>query len=1027
MQDDFKLGDLTLEIVIIHLSDIHISGVGDPILSKADSIAAALNSRASNAKLLIIIVSGDIANTGSKKEYEAAKPFFQQLREIITAEVNCPVEYIFVPGNHDCDFEKNNSARDNNIAAISGGGAVDHSVIESCTAIQEEFFSFRDSLESQACVSDDRLWRSTCFDLDGRVVRFDALNVSWVSKKREDKNLVFPISNYSGKEEEACDARFIVLHHPLNWYSPIVYRPIRKFIRTISSMVISGHEHEGNFGVNDDQESFKSSYIEGMVLQRANGDLSGTGFFIVRVDVEQMTVEADKFEYKKGRYVRVEDATTGIRSLPAPANHVLRLSPEFKDQITDPGAVSKQALGETITLGDIYVFPHIRKLSVETKVRLFPDSSRLLDPGSIAGGVIIESDERGGATSLLYRLFQEYLEKGFAPVYIRGSSIKKNNAGDLEALIRNTLREQYARESQLDAEQMTRANRVLLLDDFDESPIVDAGLRAELLAHIQKMYDYAVITVGRNFELKEVIEKGAERQLVALDHYQIQPFGHAKRAELVKRWVSIGSKGAIGEAEFISQCDRSERLISAAMKKSLIPTAPLYLLTLLQSVEAGRSSELKESALGHYYQFLLSEALQNAKVPPAKLGEYFQYVTHLAWEFHSAGAQVLTYFDIGVFTERFTRDWTRMELGSTLKILLDARILQASGDDYCFRYPYMFYHLKGKYISDNLSDSGVREYVERCCKHLYVRDSANTILFLAHHTHDDWFLGSISSAITGLFENMVPVTFDSDMSRIDALISEAPTLSYKGGSPAEHRDRRARMQDEIEGEDEEDGLVEAEEKTEKISLQAQVAMLFKTTEILGQILKNQYSTIMRSKKRELIKEQFSGPLRALAYIYRDFERSPDRFIEPIKRAMERRGKGASSQEREAAARKMIADMVQAISVGVIASTARAANSDDLAEDVGNVVAESGTTAFKLLELAMILDSAKPLPKAKLEALFADSRQNIVVRRIILFLVIGRLYMFKTTETDMKWVSSKLGIPLTQQHQISYQNAGRQLS
>lgn len=85
-------------------------------------------------------------------------------------------------------------------------------------------------------------------------------------------------------------------------------------------------------------------------------------------------------------------------------------------------------------------------------------------------------------------------------------------------------------------------------------------------------------------------------------------------------------------------------------------------------------------------------------------------------------------------------------------MLLNARILCKSGDDYAFRYPYIYYYLKGQYLSENLGDLSIRAYISHCCQHLYVRDHANTVLFLAHHTTDDFVLKSIGDALRNLFE-----------------------------------------------------------------------------------------------------------------------------------------------------------------------------------------------------------------------------------------------------------------------------------
>ena len=51
-----------------------------------------------------------------------------------------------------------------------------------------------------------------------------------------------------------------------------------------------------------------------------------------------------------------------------------------------------------------------------------------------------------------------------------------------------------------------------------------------------------------------------------------------------------------------------------------------------------------------------------------------------------------------------------------------------------------------------------------------------------------------------------------------------------------------------------------EMRTEELSLIAQMTMLFKTTEILGQVLKNQYSKIQRIRKSALLEDLFNRAL-----------------------------------------------------------------------------------------------------------------------------------------------------------------------
>jgi hypothetical protein len=473
------------------------------------------------------------------------------------------------------------------------------------------------------------------------------------------------------------------------------------------------------------------------------------------------------------------------------------------------------------------------------------------------------------------------------------------------------------------------------------------------------------------------------------------------------------------------------------MHKSLIPSAPLYLLTLLQSVSAGKSADLKESSLGHYYEFLLTEALLSVGVGRSKLTEHYQYATYLAWEFSTKAQKRLTKNQLGDFNRRFCSEYFSLDFEAELKLLVDARILISSGDEYEFRYPYMYYHLKGRYLNANLGDDLVRAYVVRCCNHLYVRDHANTILFLAHHANSDWLLETIKGAMASLFDGFQPIHFNGDTAKITEFISDAPALVYQGGTPEQHREKKNREMDELDEEEgDSDGLMDSEESSDSLSLSSQLVMLLKTSEILGQILKNQYSTIRRPVKRALLQALFDGTLRSLSRFYGGFSGSSEKLIARLKKSIEESGKEGDPIQREKWVRKFLAEIVQSISVAIISHAAASVNSDDLSDDISDTVkekelldkeGEERSFGYKLIDLAVRLDSARDIPRARLESLYRAKKSDLIANRIIMLLVFTRLYMFKTSESDMQWLASVLKIPINQQHQIAYSGSGRTLN
>jgi len=286
-------------VVFIHLSDIHIKSASDPILAKANEISATTFSYLPSASHVFIIVSGDVAFSGQASEYALAKQFLVQLRECLKAESALPVTFVIAPGNHDCDFKQNSGARKLLLKQIADSdlSEVDDSVIQTCTAVQSEFFRFRDLMEQPENVDDDKLWRTQHFQIGDRTILIDSLNLSWSSQLDEEPGRIyFPVDRYDYKKQNiAANVRILVMHHPLNWFGQSVYRPFRSFVRQLADILVTGHEHQGNVGINDDAESEKNTYMEGCVLQPDNKKLTNSSFNVISIDLESSQFSATKF------------------------------------------------------------------------------------------------------------------------------------------------------------------------------------------------------------------------------------------------------------------------------------------------------------------------------------------------------------------------------------------------------------------------------------------------------------------------------------------------------------------------------------------------------------------------------------------------------------------------------------------------------------------------------------------------------------------------------------------------------------
>jgi len=133
-----------LNISILQLSDIHFKKENNSILKKKEKIFDAIKNEIDNSKYLFIVFTGDIAFSGQACEYYEAELFIESLKELIeNYNRDIKIEFIFTPGNHDCDFSKNKDVRNliiDNI--IIDPKKITSELIDTCVSVQEEYLEF---------------------------------------------------------------------------------------------------------------------------------------------------------------------------------------------------------------------------------------------------------------------------------------------------------------------------------------------------------------------------------------------------------------------------------------------------------------------------------------------------------------------------------------------------------------------------------------------------------------------------------------------------------------------------------------------------------------------------------------------------------------------------------------------------------------------------------------------------------------------------------------------------------------------
>ncbi|WP_137896572.1 metallophosphoesterase [Ramlibacter sp. 2FC] len=1010
--------------VVLHLSDIHIRSARDPILGKGELIAACVYSELAEASAVFIVVSGDIAFSGKVDQYQLAEKFFDAIRKEILAEKRIPVHFILVPGNHDCDFDIGGKPRILTLNAVrEDPRQLDDDVIKIGVSAQAAFQNFAEQLQSpdESRVGDP-LWTAHRFTVEGKEIIFDGINVAWCSNLREEPGtLIFPVERYKNIRNDGVDLRISVLHQPLNWFSQATYHAFRRFVRQLSNVVISGHEHVGGAGEDIHTDSGHSAYVEGCVLQGKN-NLADSSFNVLVFNLEEGTYRSSRFLWKDtGHYTLTEEGTwSDFRDLPKKTLNRFVIETSFEQLLADPGGAFS-IKGSSIGLQDLYVYPDVQEATaVETRGgRKISNSTIFHDASRLEGGVLLTGEEKVGATSLLYTLFRYYHERGLVPVYIRGSDIKSSSDAEIDKIVRRSVIEQYGEKCVELFNQKPSTEKILLLDDFDDGPVKHGQYRAKVLTSFTVRFPRMLVTANEILDFNGSIRPYAEGKLSDLKEYKLLPFGYSRRAQLVRRWVErTGADGSLDEAALLARCDQAERMLDAVMAKNIVPSLPLYLLTLLQSFESGVQGGFEDSGLGEYYDYLVKAGLESAHVHKSQWGLIIEYCSHLAWQMHATEHKELSQEELTVFNDRYSREQIRVELEPRIALLLKARILTKNGEFVRFRYHYIYYFLKGRHLSKQLDDLDVQAYIRTCCAHLYVRENANTILFLAHHAFKDpMFLTCVTDAINEPFKGYSPIAFNGkDTEKVKEFVKELPELVYSGKTPEKARAEANQTRDELD--DGSDGLADKKEDLAQHEFTAQAISLLKTVEILGQMLKNQIASIPRSQRVDLLKQVMCGPLRAVNAFFSVFMSHQSTVEIEITELLAKKKAFHSDEERQKAARQLLAWLLQSSAAGLLIKAVVSISSDDLMEDIRTAANSIGTPASKLISVGVKLDGPGRIPR-EIERISQDLSADFIATRVLQILVLRRLYMFRTEEADRQWLASKKIVDLKYQQALEY--------
>lgn len=846
-----------MTISIIHFSDIHISNSSDLICKRLEKIEQACLSYLPKKGLIIIAISGDIAQSGLKQQYEIAKTFFNDLKSYLQSELQSSINIVCVPGNHDCDYNNAKTYRKTLISNLNSTN-IDSDAYMEISRVNEEYFNFANEYYSV-----DRSSPVIEIPLGEGEVLVRAFNTAWMSTIDETPGKIIMPSYGSLKDYSEYKLVISIMHHPTNWLNPDYKFNFIDDIRKTSNIVLFGHEHNRD-SYSQESNDFCIFCNHGKELQISNS--LNSGFTILNFDEGIQNFTQIDFNWDQDMYATTS-TTKQFHKNCAITKYKLIPNSATMDYINDIGITINHFSKEDVSLTDLYVWPEFKKWrfgqrnNSAARINIDNIDEFLKEKITfICGGLL------AGKSALSKKIYLEASEKNLIPIYIKGEDFSVSNTQSIESTIFQAFCKQYSQAQLEEFKQLPEKQKLIIVDDFNA--IKNSKNRKNLVFdYLCSYFGHVILNFASEIDIASLINNDNVRELNEIYYYEILPFGNKKRKELISKWYNLGDFECddVIEEKIENSINQMNTLLGNG--SGFLPASPIYILMILQSKDS-LTSTTNESKYGSLYESLILCCISKVSNESIHTGEYNIYINILSKLAFDMLENKKTCFKKGDFNQ-IVNEFCEEQLVELSNIDLLSRFYDVKifdkedieSDDYKFKYPYMYYYFAGRYIAYNLKNEKVKVIVNNLSSKLYNEIYGNVLIFVCHFTNNEEIINDIILSALVTLEDYEPFDFSKSNGIFDRIHNDIECLVPKNivdnSEVDKNKNTKLIQMDNagiIDGSVKEcDDTIDTE-ITEADKDIASISASFKTMEVLGQIIQNYPGDIRGEIKKTIITE-----------------------------------------------------------------------------------------------------------------------------------------------------------------------------
>ncbi len=1008
-----------MRLLLVQLSDIHLQASGNPVESRVDAITRAVLSILPHPDGCLVLVTGDIANSGEQKQYACATRFFSKLREGLGETFgNGDLFFEFIPGNHDCLLpEQEIKVREAIVTSASphlSSRRVDEGYLNALLAPQANFSAFYqentgDELSGSAAVL---RWRD--LQVGGQTIRLLSANTALLTQRHEAPgSLYLPtfIFEQTAPASEVASVNIAIYHHPSNWFEPNFRRDFMRQVEGFAHIVFNGHEHQNDEHWSESASGEHTTFIDADALQDRSYPKT-SGFVAIVLDIDDSTQRYYHFRWKQDGYYPVVKDRVQKASFSQKSVHRFVHSPRFHATLIADDFGFTHPRTNDLQLTDFFTYPPL----LVNEPGGTSTSSVIGDavPSSLTSetSVYIQGSERAGKTSLLKMLCLDTLTNTQkVPVFANAEGFPNSLKEDLFAWIDGLVRAQYGDDSVEAFRQLDAKRRVLFVDNLQRLGTKQKAQLSALLSLLKQHFGLVVVTSSELPQFQDFEATLSDGKPLFSKSLTIRELPPSSRAQIVDKWLRLGRPEQESADGLVKEATREQAFLSDLIRRRALPSLPYLVLGVLQIRHNKKEDLVDPGSFGYLFQRLVIDALSVSTTPAtAYVDRKDGILRRFAYSLYRAQTDGGTrdFFDsaVDMYSSQVA---IRVDSTAILNDLLKARVLQETDGFISFRHHYFLHYFVARHLLDLVdSDSPqeARQTLESMADKPLVASNQLTLMFYLFFKKRDAIIDTLISHANKIFEQEPLSDIVADVKILDAE-SEPPqfveieeTIDLKAAS-----DKRLQAEDKAEQRSLRQHLEVDNSYEERLDLALKYRFALARIDLLGQVIRSFSGSLDGNKKQEILESIFRLGLRSLHALLVSLQN----ISQVLTTRVSEHADGDERATLEVLLKNVLRLLARLYCDAILLNISRAVGVSDIEASYEAAIGQlSVNCATQLLELAIKLDHSPTFPFALLKSTrLSVSRESNIASQVLTDLVVRHVHIVPLGRESLKRIAHTL--------------------